>query len=82
MQAINDSTQAQYKKLVDVYELNLRQSQLTLTGTQNSLAKVQDNLKEMKETILEVRKENFMKKFWVGAGCTGAGIIIGLLLTR
>ena len=41
-----------------------------------------NNLKEMKDTITAVRVENFMKKFWIGAGCTGAGLIIGLLLTH
>ena len=82
MSAINDSTRIQAQRLIAVYEASLLESRRTLDGTQQALTNANSSLKDALENIKNVRQENFMKKFWVGAGCTGMGIIIGLLLTR
>lgn len=82
LEAINDSTQAQAKKLIEVYEVNLKETRQTLIGTQHSLTNANNSLKDALENIKNVRQENFMKKFWMGAGCVGSGLIIGLLLSR
>lgn len=82
LSAINDSTQVQANRLIQVYEANLKETRLTLNSTQEALSRTKDNITEMQKTIKEVRTENFMKKFWVGAGCAGVGLILGVLLGR
>ena len=82
MTTINDSCLVQTKRLLEVYEKNVTEVRSTLASTQTTLEHANNGLKTSLEELKNVRKESLKNKILLGIGCTGIGLVLGMLLGR
>ena len=80
LEGVQKQTIVESQKLIEIYKAQLDQMKNQVEGTQKQLENAQSNMKDAQVLLKEGRRQNFMDKFWVGAGCVGAGLILGLLL--